>query len=72
MSCERTLFSVLVYVRSKVLSQRYNTIWHNSRQSNLPKHLVDGSPEKPGGHSQVKLPGVLVQIAFSPHLLERP
>jgi hypothetical protein len=33
---------------------------------------VDGSPEKPGGHWQLKLPAVLLQMAPSPHRLRRP
>lgn len=32
-----------------------------------PRHLELGFPVKPGGHWQVKDPGVLVQRALSPH-----
>ena len=38
----------------------------------IPWHFVFGLPECPGRHSQEKLPGVLVQIAFEPHCPDGP
>lgn len=46
--------------------------WNLYRWDNIPKHCFKGLPEKPGKHSQLNPPGVLVQTAFIPHFPDGP
>lgn len=65
-----------------LMSKRDTPInWHSSfsysiqvpnLSSNIPKHCLNGFPEKPGAHWQWNPPGVLVQRALAPHLPDGP
>jgi len=47
-------------------------ITHSVLHHSLPVHCLNAFPENPGGHWQVKPPGVLAQMALAPQRPEGP
>lgn len=47
----------------------YLLIIYSQERSLGPQHFLNGSPETPGGHSQVIVPLLLLQIDPTPHIV---